>query len=93
MFGHGRTPRRPIAATPPRITTVRHAIADLIRPTYALVLVTVLALASCNSAADQADPGPATQDEAQALEDAASMLDEQRMTEEAPPDTSEETPE
>ena len=43
--------------------------------------LTLFALAACNSSADQADPGPVTQDEAQALEDAASMLDEERMTE------------
>jgi len=44
----------------------------------------VLALAGCNSSTEDADPGPVTQEEAEALEDAASMLEEQRMTEETP---------
>ena len=44
----------------------------------------VLTLAGCNSSTDGADPGPVTQEEAEALEDAASMLEEQRMPEETP---------
>lgn len=44
-----------------------------------LALIGLAALAACNSSTDGADPGPVTEQEAQALEDAASMLDEQRM--------------
>ena len=44
-----------------------------------LALLGLTALAACNSSPEGADPGPVTQEEAQALEDAASMLDEQRM--------------
>lgn len=44
----------------------------------------VLALAGCNSSTEGADPGPVTQEETEALEDAASMLEEQRMPEETP---------
>ncbi|MBX7458466.1 hypothetical protein K3152_09430 [Qipengyuania sp. 1NDH17] len=49
-----------------------------------LVLLPVLALAACNSSTEGADPGPVTQEEAEALDDAASMLDEQRMPDETP---------
>lgn len=42
------------------------------------------ALSACNSATEEADPGPVTQEEAEALDDAASMLDEQRIPEEPP---------
>lgn len=42
-----------------------------------------LALAGCNSSTEGADPGPVTQEEAEALDDAASMLEEQRLPEEA----------
>ena len=53
-----------------------------------LVLLPALApslfLAACNSSTEGADPGPVTQEEAEALDDAASMLDEQRMTAEPP---------
>lgn len=53
-----------------------------------LVLLPVLApslvMAACNSSTEGADPGPVTQEEAEALEDAASMLDEQRMPAETP---------
>lgn len=45
-------------------------------------LATMAALAACNSSTEGVDPGPVTQEEAEALDDAASMLDEQRMTEE-----------
>ncbi|MBA4765832.1 hypothetical protein [Qipengyuania huizhouensis] len=41
-------------------------------------------LAGCNSSTEGTDPGPVTQEEAEALEDAASMLEEQRMPEETP---------
>ena len=48
-----------------------------------LVLLPALApslfLAACNSSTEGADPGPVTQEEAEALDDAASMLDEQRL--------------
>ena len=57
-----------------------------------IVLLPVLALAACNSSTEGADPGAVTQEEAEALEDAASMLDEQRMASETPePETSFET--
>ena len=53
-----------------------------------LVLLPVLApsllIAACNSSTEGADPGPVTQEEAEALDDAASMLDEQRMSAETP---------
>ena len=56
-----------------------------------IVLLPVLALAACNSSTEGADPGAVTQEEAEALEDAASMLDEQRMASETPePETGEE---
>ena len=42
------------------------------------------ALAACNQTAEGADPGPISQEEAEAIDDAASMLDEQRLTEEMP---------
>ena len=53
-----------------------------------LVLLPALApslfLAACNSSTEGADPGPVTQEEAEALDDAASMLDEQRMPGDTP---------
>ena len=53
-----------------------------------LVLLPALApslfLAACNSSTEGADPGPVTQEEAEALDDAASMLDEQRMPADTP---------
>ena len=49
-----------------------------------LVMLPALALAACNSSTEGADPGPVTQEEAEALDDAASMLDEQRMPAETP---------
>ena len=42
-------------------------------------LAPFFALAACSSADDEAGPPPVTQEEAEALEDAASMLDEQRL--------------
>ena len=49
-----------------------------------LVLLPMLALGACNSSTEGADPGSVTQEEAEALDDAASMLDEQRMPAETP---------
>ena len=49
-----------------------------------VLAIGALALAACNSSADDPGAGPVTQEEAEALEDAASMLDEQRMPEETP---------
>ncbi len=46
-------------------------------PLHAVALT--IALAACNSSTEGADPGPVTQEEAEALDDAASMLEEQRM--------------
>ncbi|MBX7527950.1 hypothetical protein [Qipengyuania vesicularis] len=40
---------------------------------------TMAVLAACNSSTEGVDPGPVTQEEAEALDDAASMLDEQRL--------------
>lgn len=47
-----------------------------------LTLASAFALSGCNSSVEDADPGPVTQEEAEALEDAASMLEEQRLPEE-----------
>ena len=47
-------------------------------------VASALAVGGCNSSTDGADPGPVTQEEAEALEDAASMLDEQRMDQDGP---------
>ena len=81
--------RSPLAVTALESALRKASMVAMTRP--ALVAVTLFALAACNSSADQADPGSVTQDEAQALEDAASMLDEQRMTEDqAAPATNEE---
>ncbi|MBX7539515.1 hypothetical protein [Qipengyuania sphaerica] len=56
-----------------------------------LVLLPALALVACNSSTEGADPGPVTQEEAEALDDAASMLNEQRMVSETPvPEAGEE---
>ena len=44
-----------------------------------LVPVSALLLAACGPSADEVTPPPVTQAETDALEDAASMLDEQRM--------------
>lgn len=59
------------------------SIAAMTRIALPLV-ASVLALAGCNSSTEGGDPGPVTQEEAEALEDAASMLEEQRMPEETP---------
>ena len=61
-----------------------------------LVLLPALApafvLAACNSSTEGADPGAVTQEEAEALEDAASMLDEQRLPDETSAPETEPTP-
>ena len=46
--------------------------------------IALLALAGCNSSSDDTSPTPVTSKEAEALEDAASMLDEQRLPDETP---------
>lgn len=71
----------------------RYSFAHMTRlaPPLALAL---LALAGCNSSSEDAAPAPVTSQEAEALEDAASMLDEQRLPEETPtPEPSLETEE
>lgn len=47
----------------------------------ALVLVLFAGLAACGEPADERGPGELTVGEARALDDAASMLDEQRLPE------------
>lgn len=55
-----------------------------------LIALPVLLLSACGSSNEQPPAPPVTQEETEALEDAASMLDEQRMAEETPePDTAE----
>ena len=49
-------------------------------------LASIFALTACSSADDDAGPPPVTQEEAEALEDAASMLEEQRLPDEPNPD-------
>ena len=50
-----------------------------------------LLLAACGQAEDR-EPAPISADEAQALEDAASMLDEQRLETEVAPENSDPAP-
>ena len=71
----------------------RYSFARMTRiaPPLALAL---LALSGCNSSSDDAAPPPITAEEADAVEDAASMLDEQRLPQETPtPEPSLETQE
>ena len=62
----------------------RTTLGDSIAAMKRLVLLPITALAACNSSTGGADPGAVTQEEAEALEDAASMLDEQRLPDETP---------
>lgn len=55
-----------------------------------LIALPVLLLSACGSSSEQPPAPPVTEEETEALEDAASMLDEQRMVEETPePETAE----
>lgn len=61
----------------------RYSFAHMTRLAPSLAL-TLLALAGCNSSSEDTAPAPVTSQEAEALEDAASMLDERRLPEETP---------
>ena len=51
----------------------------------ASALLAALLITGCGESADPGDPGAPAADEARALDDAAAMLDEQRLA--APPET------
>ena len=56
-----------------------------------LVLLPAVVLAACSPSQEGSAPPPVTEAEADALEDAASMLDEQRMPVQEPAGEPEET--